>query len=200
MLVVPALLCVVAPPVAFGVYVLVSVPTPPSPLTALEFVGMEATIQCDAGELKRTEAAIKVSTSLSQGACGANPVFPDAPADVLAVASNPFECVAANGLWTPTGAVTMETLKAEGFFVDMGAIESFSDACTQAKVRTALTVFWRLYEAFGRPTYQWICCTVQPSLQTHLHFRCVDNAIALRVSDAMHCLTTTDFRLWASSL
>ena len=95
MLVVPALLCVVAPPVAFGVYVLVSVPTPPSPLTALEFVGMEATIQCDAGELKKTEVAIKVSASLSPGVCGANPVSPNALANALAVASNPFDCVRA---------------------------------------------------------------------------------------------------------
>jgi hypothetical protein len=167
---------------------------------------MEATIQCDAGELKRTEAAIKVSASLSEGVCSANPDFPDfRQADLchLGRCRNPFDCVAANGLWTSTGTVTMETLKAEGFFVDMVAIESFSDACSEAKVRTALTVFWRLYEAFGSPTYQWICCTVQPSLQTHLHFRCVDNASALRVSDgtdAMHCLITTDSRLWASSL
>jgi hypothetical protein len=43
--------------------------------------------------------------------------------------------VAANGLWTSNGTMTMETLKAEGFFVDMGAIESFSNACSQAKVR-----------------------------------------------------------------
>jgi hypothetical protein len=93
---VPALLCAVAPPVAFGIYVLVSVPPPPpSPLTALDFVSMEATIQCDAGELKKTEVAIKVSASLSPGVCGANPVSPNALANALAVASNPFDCVRA---------------------------------------------------------------------------------------------------------
>ena len=57
----------------------------------------------DAGELTRTEAAIKVEASLRQGICGANPEKPNAPRSLRYEASNPFECVAASGLWTPTG-------------------------------------------------------------------------------------------------
>jgi hypothetical protein len=134
-------LCAVVPPVAFGIYALIAVPTLPSPLMVSDFVGMEATIQCDAGELKRTEAAIKVAASLLEGVCEADPTLPDVAASVLAAATNAFDCGKAEGLWTPTGTVTMETLKAEGFFVDMVAIESFSDACSTAKVRPAFTMF-----------------------------------------------------------
>ena len=58
----------------------------------------------DAGELTRTEAAIKVEASLRQGTCGANPDTPERVGrSILMQASNPFECVAARGLWTPTG-------------------------------------------------------------------------------------------------
>ena len=190
-----SLLCTVAPSVTFGIYVLVAAPTPPSPVTVgstvtvydrLEFVGTEAAIQCDAGELTRTEAAIKVEASLRQGICGANPEKPNAPRSLRNEASNPFECVAASGLWTPTGNVTMETLQAEGFFVDMDAIASFADACSQANVRTARTVFRRLHEAFGRPTYQWICCTVHSLFG--LHFRPTYTSVASTMRVRYVCL------------
>ena len=148
----------------------------------------------DAGELTRTEAAIKVEASLRQGTCGANPDTPERVGrSILMQASNPFECVAASGLWTPTGTVTMETLQAEGFFVDMDAIASFADACSQANVRTARTVFRRLYEAFGRPTYQWICCTVHSLFG--LHFRplfvyyCNSDPLTLPLRRQCECAT-----------